>query len=143
MNYFEMRLFKPEDENDVIALWEVCKLIAPQNNPQKDILRKAQLGSDFFLVGSINNQLIASCMGGYDGHRGCINYLAVNPQYQRKGYASEILTAVEQRLKSIGCPKVNLLVRNSNRHVLDFYDSIGYSDNQCISLGKRLISDEN
>ena len=49
---------------------------------------------------------------------------------------------VERRIKQRGCPKINLEVRESNKVVIDFYLSLGYTDNKIIGLGKRLEEDE-
>ena len=81
-------------------------------------------------------------MGGYEGHRGWIHYLAVDPQHRNLGYARKIMKVIEEKLKAIGCPKINLQVRNQNVDVIRFYNDIGYSDDEVVSLGKRLISDE-
>ena len=107
----------------VIGLWAECGLIAPWNNPEQDISRKLKKDRDLFLVGILNGRIVASVMGGYDGHRGWINYLAVAPGCRRKGYGTRIMSAVEQRIKAKGCPKINLQVRFSNRQVIDFYIS--------------------
>jgi len=53
--------------------------VVPQNNTHQDIARKLQVDADLFLVGAIDNHIIATVMGGYEGHRGWINYLAVKP----------------------------------------------------------------
>ena len=63
-------------------------------------------------------------MGGYDGHRGYIYYLAVLPEFQKKGVGSKILNVVEKKLLKIGCPKINLFVRNTNVQVKSFYKKI-------------------
>ena len=34
-------------------------------------------------------------MGGYEAHRGWINYLAVHQDFQGKGYGQEIMNSVE------------------------------------------------
>jgi len=81
-------------------------------------------------------------MGGYDGHRGWINYLAVHPDHRRKGYGKEIMYAVEERLKGKGCSKINLQVRSTNIKVISFYKSIGFLDDNVIGLGKRIYEDE-
>jgi ribosomal protein S18 acetylase RimI-like enzyme len=47
----------------------------------------------------------------------------------------------EALLLASGCPKINLQVRASNAQVLAFYESLGYRDDQVVSMGKRLIPD--
>jgi ribosomal protein S18 acetylase RimI-like enzyme len=87
------------------------------------------------------DELIASAMFGYEGHRGWVNYLAVSPVHQRRGHASTLMRWGEEALKERGCPKINLQVRSSNAAVIAFYKSLGYGDDEVIGLGKRLISD--
>jgi ribosomal protein S18 acetylase RimI-like enzyme len=80
-------------------------------------------------------------MGGYEGHRGWINYLAVDPSLQKQGLGRDLMDTVEARLLDKGCPKINLQVRTGNDAVIAFYEAIGYSNDECISFGKRLIPD--
>ena len=49
---------------------------------------------------------------------------------------------VEQALQAIGCPKLNLQVRAGNLQAMAFYEAIGYGQDEVVSLGKRLISDQ-
>ena len=84
------RKFKKIDTNEVISLWKICKLIVPWNDPLKDIKRKLSIKDELFIIGEINNKIIATVMAGYDGHRGYIYYLAVLPKLQKKGIGSSI-----------------------------------------------------
>jgi ribosomal protein S18 acetylase RimI-like enzyme len=47
---------------------------------------------------------------------------------------------VETRLRQLGCPKINLQIRSSNKAVMTFYQSIGYEVNDVVGMGKRLSS---
>jgi ribosomal protein S18 acetylase RimI-like enzyme len=137
----EIRAYQPGDETQVIELWHRCGLTVPYNNPKRDIQRKLRVQSDMFLVGVIDEIVIATAMVGYDGHRGWVNYLAVAPEHQRKGIASRLMEEAEIRLLSMGCPKINLQVRTSNTGVIKFYEKIGYKLDDVVSMGKRLIED--
>ena len=141
INKFEVKLYNPKDEKQVIELWTACNLTVSWNNPKLDIERKLKVNPELFLVGEIGNKVIASVLGGYEGHRGWINYLAVLPEYRGNGFAKEIMIAVEQKLKDIGCPKINLQIRGNNEEVIKFYESIGYFDEHMTSMGKRLSED--
>ena len=137
----QIRPYHPLDEREVIALWRRCNLLSPANNPWEDIARKCRVNPELFFVGQLNRVLVATCMAGYDGHRGWINYLAVDPDYQRQGLASQIMTHAEDVLKTRGCPKINLQIRSSNTQVIAFYENLGFSTDPVISMGKRLLQD--
>ena len=142
MQNFIIRTFRPDDESDVINLWRQCGLIVPWNNPKTDIQRKLSTSPELFYVGVLDDELTASCMAGYDGHRGWIYFLAVISAYQRGGFASRLIDHVESELIKLGCPKVELMVRKTNENVISFYQSAGYDIDPVMVLSKRLIKDE-
>ncbi len=133
-----IRSFRADDEGAVIALWNACGLVAPQNNSHLDIARKLRVNPEWFLVGEADGEIVGSCMVGYEGHRGWINYLAVAPAHQRQGFARQLMQRAEELLREAGCPKINLQVRATNAAVLAFYERIGFSQDNAVSLGKRL-----
>ncbi|MBU2514311.1 GNAT family acetyltransferase [bacterium] len=132
-----IRPYQNSDEDAVIQLWTDCNLTVPQNDPKKDIKIKMDFQPDLFLVGAIDNKVIASAMAGYDGHRGWVNYLAVDPKLRKMGIGRRIMEDIENRLKAMGCPKINIQVRNTNTAVMEFYKRIGFSDDNVIGMGKR------
>lgn len=136
-----IRPFRAADEDPIIALWHLCGLTRPWNDPHRDIARKLTEQPELFLVGELGGQPVASAMVGFDGHRGWVYYLAIHPELQGKGYGRMMMAHAEQLLVERGCPKINLLVRAGNRAVIDFYDKLGYAPDEAVSLGKRLIPD--
>ncbi len=138
----EIRVFALQDSEAVVQLWHDCGLYRPWNDPHKDIARKLSVSPELFWVGvDEQGEVMASIMVGYDGHRGWINYLAVHPKHQRQGHARQLMQRAEAELTALGCPKLNLQVRAGNEAVIAFYESLGYGDDQTVSLGKRLIPD--
>ena len=142
-----IRSFVPTDEPAVIALWQACQLTRPWNDPHQDIARKLTTQPELFAVGEVAGAtagavLVASAMFGYDGHRGWVNFLAVDPAHQGSGHARSLMAWGEAQLKLRGCPKINLQVRSTNQAVLAMYARLGYEQDNVISLGKRLIADE-
>jgi ribosomal protein S18 acetylase RimI-like enzyme len=133
-----IRPFQPDDETAVIALWQRSGLVVPRNDPARDIALKRAWQPDLFLVGELDDRVVASVMAGYEGHRGWINYLAVDPDARRRGFGRLMMSAAEKALRALGCPKINLQVRTSNEAVRAFYQRIGYAVDEVISFGKRL-----
>jgi ribosomal protein S18 acetylase RimI-like enzyme len=137
----KIRRFTDADETAVIDLWHCCGLTVPWNDPANDIERKRHVQPELFLVGTVEGVVAASAMGGYDGHRGWVNYLAVDPDQRFHGYGQQIMNELERLLLERGCPKLNLQVRSSNETAIAFYESIGYKIDAVVSMGKRLIPD--
>lgn len=139
----QIRVFEEGDTDEVVALWHLCDLTRPWNNPHADIARKLLVQRELFLVGveEGNGQIVGSIMGGYEGHRGWVNYLAVHPDVRGAGLGRALMAELEKLLLALGCPKVNLQVRGDNTDALAFYAAIGYGVDASVSLGKRLIAD--
>ena len=136
-----IRPFQQSDESAVIAPWQRCDLLRPQNDPKKDIARKMKVRPELFLVGLLDEKIIGSVMAGYDGHRGWLYYVGVDPEYWRRGYGREIVTHAEDLLRKSGCSKINLQVRTTNKDVIEFYRRCGFVPDDVMSMGKRLEHD--
>ncbi len=137
----QIRALERSDTEDVVALWRACGLTRPWNDPYRDIERKLTVQPELFLVGEVEGAVVATLMAGYDGHRGWINYLAVDPAHRGAGYGRRLVEEAESLLESVGCPKVNLQVRADNVDAVRFYEAIGYTPDGSVSLGRRLIPD--
>ncbi|PRY67401.1 ribosomal protein S18 acetylase RimI-like enzyme [Glaciihabitans tibetensis] len=136
-----IRAFDPADTEPVVQLWHDCGLVRPWNDPRRDIHRKLSEQPELFLVGEVDATVVATAMVGFDGHRGWVYYLAVAPGHQGAGCGRALMDHAETLLLERGCPKVNLQVRAGNEPVMAFYRSLGYVEDQAVSMGKRLIPD--
>ena len=137
----EIRAFESRDTDAVVQLWHDCGLTRPWNDPHKDIERKLTTQPDLFLVADDGRAVIASAMIGFDGHRGWVYYLAVDPARRGEGHARALMAEAERRLIQLGCPKIMLMVRAQNTAVVELYEHLDYSREDTLLLGKRLIPD--
>lgn len=135
---FEIVVYRPEFQDVVVDLWNRCGLVVAQNDPVEDIRKKLDFQPWLFFVGLLDDEVIGSVMVGYEGHRGWINYLAVVPEYQRRGYGRKLVQKATDELRKMGCPKLNLQVRRSSPSVVDFYKHLGFKEDDVVSLGMRL-----
>lgn len=137
-----IRAFAERDTDAVIRLWEDCELTRPWNDPYRDIERKRTTQPDLFLVGDEAGAVVATAMVGYDGHRGWVYYLAVDPAHRGAGHSRALMAEAERLLVERGCPKCMLMVRASNTAVVELYEHLGYAREDTIVMGKRLIPDD-
>jgi ribosomal protein S18 acetylase RimI-like enzyme len=135
----EIRPYEERDEEAVAKLWrEVFPDSPPWNVPEEDIRRKLEVQRELFLVASIDEEIMGTAMAGYDGHRGWVYCVAVAPAYRRESVGRALMERVERDLTRMGCHKLNLQVRKSNEEAVAFYEKLGYSVEDRVSMGKRL-----
>ena len=130
-----VRVFKETDEARVIELWTFGGLVKAWNDPKKDIARKLKVQRELFLVAELEGVVVGVVMAGYEGHRGWVNYLAVDIGQRRRGIGTALMRDAERRLRLVGCPKINLQVRRENTDVQAFYAALGFTEDAAVSLG--------
>ncbi|MFH2037288.1 MAG: GNAT family acetyltransferase [Candidatus Zixiibacteriota bacterium] len=136
----KIRLYQTKDSSQVAELWKIVFPSAPAHNrPEDDIRRKEQIQKELFFVAEIDKRIIGTALSGYDGHRGWVYYVAVHPDFRRQHIGEKLMLRVEQELKNIGCPKLNLQVRADNKIVIDFYKKLDYEIEERVSMGKKLV----
>ena len=148
----------PADVDAITALWEEAGLTRPWNQPAADLHRALNgttstvLGAftDDRLVGTtpvgtalvgttlVGTTLVGTVMVGHDGHRGWVYYLAVAESERGAGLGRRLMQAAESWLREHGAVKLQLMVRDTNTHVIGFYDRLGYADADVRVLAKRL-----
>jgi ribosomal protein S18 acetylase RimI-like enzyme len=135
----QVRPYQSCDHDAIVALWRaVFPDAPPRNDPVRDIARKLAVQPELFLVALAGGRVAGTVMGGFDGHRGWVHLVAVDPRLRRSGVGSALMREAEARLAARGCPKLNLQVRGDNAGVVPFYESLGYRVEDRISLGKVL-----
>ena len=137
----EIRACRDADRAAVCELWRNVFDDAPAwNVPEDDIELKQTAQPELLLVALTDGVLVGTVMAGFDGHRGWIHLLAVDPAHRRAGIADALVRAAETGLQKLGCRKVNLQVRAGNEQVMSFYEKLGYGVEERVSMGKRIGS---
>ena len=139
---FRIRSFRDGDEDDVVALWKVCNLVRPWNNPRRDIdSARSGRSSEIFVAvaGDGEERIVGSVMAGYDGHRGWVYYVAAHPEHRSRGLGGQLMRHAEAWLEGLGAPKVMLMVREENEGVRRFYEGLGYEVERRTVMSRRTV----
>ena len=135
----KIREFKIEDYQIVRNLWQTAGLTLRPGDELEDVKLKLQRDPDLFLVAEEDERIVGSVIGGWDGRRGWIYHLAVNPEHQRKRIGVGLVREVEKRLVVKGAKKVNAQVYKWNERSSEFFKAIGYeAQPDLVMIGKQL-----
>lgn len=129
----------------VIQLWRnVLGYQTGHNAPALVIDKKLAVNDGLFFVAldadAASGAVIGTVLAGYDGHRGWLYSVAVDPLHQHQGVGSALVRHAELALTARGCMKINLQIVGGNEAVTAFYAALGYGPEPRVSMGKRIES---
>lgn len=128
----------PADEAATVALWQAVGLTRPWNDANADFRMALAGPTSTVLLAEADGAIAGGVMVGFDGHRGWVYYLGVDPTRQRSGLGRALMAAAEDWLKARDCPKLMFMVRSDNLATKAFYAALGYEDNAVVTMGRRL-----
>jgi ribosomal protein S18 acetylase RimI-like enzyme len=120
----------PSDYAPTLKLWENIEVgihVGRSDTPE-EIQKKLKRDPDLFLVAELNEEIIGTVIGGYDGRRGIIYHLAVHKNVREQGIGAMLMNEVEKRLQAKGCVKCYLLVIEDNENAIQFYENRGWRE---------------
>lgn len=132
--------YRDDHFDGVNALWKQCfPTDPPRNHALSAIPAKLALKDDLLLVAQDESgEVLGTVMAGYDGHRGWLYSVAVTPTRRRGKIGKLLVDEACERLKVVGCVKVNLQIRADNYDVQVFYETLGFCKEERISMGRVL-----
>jgi len=134
----KIRQYLESDRQQLLALWaNTFGDTGPHNQPEFMLNSKLAIDDNIYIA-SNSAELIGTIIAGYDGHRGWLYSLAVEQSSRRQGIGRQLVEFAVNKLRAMGCAKVNLQVREENREVISFYRSLGFATEERISMGRLL-----
>lgn len=122
----KIEIFTIELYEEIVKLWYKAGLSVGSSDSRREIERLLQYNPDLFLIGKIHKKLVSAVIGAFDGRRGYIHHLAVDPDYQKKGYGKMILDELIERFRKIHVHKIHLFIQKNNKNAIEFYQHLGW-----------------
>ena len=111
---------------EVIQLWRNAGLGVSSSDSKGEVEKMLNRNRDLFLIGTLKDKVVAVVMGAFDGRRGYVHHLAIDPTYQRQGYGAKIMTKLNETFRQKGIHKIHLFIEKHNNEVIDFYKNLGW-----------------
>ena len=118
---FSMKFYK-----EIIELWRKTGISVGSTDTKEELKRMIERNPHLFLIGKRDEKVIGVVMGGFDGRRGYVHHLAVDPNYQKKGYGKMIMDELMKRFRKMRVHKVHLFIEKYNKEVVKFYQNLGW-----------------
>jgi ribosomal protein S18 acetylase RimI-like enzyme len=116
-----------KDYDRILEIWKQTELSVGSSDTKKQVKRMIERNPRLCFVGKIDKKIVGVVMGGFDGRRGYVHHLAVDPDYQNKGFGKLIMEELMERFKKLKIHKVHLFVEKRNEKVINFYNNLGWS----------------
>ncbi|MFW9971007.1 MAG: GNAT family N-acetyltransferase [Candidatus Odinarchaeota archaeon] len=117
----KIETFSMEFYDDIIALWRKAGINVGSTDTIEEIERMLKRNPQLFLIGKLGQKIISVVMGGFDGRRGYVHHLAVDPDCQKKGYGKMLMDELIARFRKMGVHKIHLFIEKYNKEVVKFY----------------------
>lgn len=118
----EIRPAEARDVPAVLALWE--RAAEPTSTDSAGAVT-ALLTRDpgALLVAEESGEMVGSVIAAWDGWRGSIYRLAVAPAQRRQGLGRRLLGAAEERLQTLGVPRMHAIVVGDDGRAVAFWQA--------------------
>ncbi len=124
----EIRKLTIEDYDDLIRVWADAGLpYRPFGRDSREHIANEMQRHDTAFIGLYEDgQLVAAGLATFDGRKGWINRVAVDPDYRRQGLAGEIIRACESFLENLGAEIISGLIEDYNLPSMALFQKHGY-----------------
>ncbi|HEY2916176.1 MAG TPA: GNAT family N-acetyltransferase [Candidatus Limnocylindrales bacterium] len=133
----EIRRYHAGDGPAMRALWAAVGFRS-MGDDDDSLDRMAERNPGLVLVATEGDRIVGTALGGWDGRRGWIYHLATASDRRRQGLGQRMVQEVERKLRQLGCPKVNVIVRDENPDGAAFWEALGYALPPSRAFGKEL-----
>ncbi|HVV91640.1 MAG TPA: GNAT family N-acetyltransferase [Solirubrobacterales bacterium] len=121
---------RPGRDGDVAAVLDLWRRADASPSPTESaadvgglLLRDPEA---LLLAEADDGTIVGSLIVGWDGWRATFYRLAVDPAHRRRGLASALVWAGEERLRALGARRSNAIVESHKPGAMAFWASAGY-----------------
>jgi len=139
-----LRRLTIDDHAAILALWQRAGLhsIRPEGRDSQAEFDKQLAGGQIAIGLEENGRLIGAVLATNDTRKGWINRLAIDPDYQRKGYGEQLVHAAEDALHEAGIHLMAAFIEEGNVASLTLFEKLGYAAHQHITYVSKRDSAE-
>ena len=127
--FMEIRYLTYENYHELIELWRKAGLSSrPTGRDSYKSIKAEMVTNPEGFIGLFDKELlIGFILATYDGRKGWINRLAIDPDYRRQGLALRMINEAERVLKQRGARIIACLIEDWNTSSLAVFEKAGFA----------------
>ncbi|HEY2936626.1 MAG TPA: GNAT family N-acetyltransferase [Gaiellaceae bacterium] len=134
----EIRPCASHEIEAVLELWRRADAAPSVSDDEAGVGTLLGRDPQALLVAVDDGVLIGTLIAGFDGWRGTLARLAVDPAHRRLGVATALLAAGEDRLRRLGARRSSAIVIQSHEDAAGFWNAVGYAQDERVG---RFVKD--
>ncbi|MFE6409665.1 GNAT family N-acetyltransferase [Streptomyces sp. NPDC057837] len=127
MTELRIRAATPDDLDAVLAFWKVAAEGTSISDDRGGVERLLARDPEALVLAERDGELVGTVIAGFDGWRCHLYRLAVHPERRRRGIASALLAAAEDRFAALGGRRADAMVLTRNETAHRAWGAAGYT----------------
>jgi len=112
----------------VLALWREAGAEPSHTDDPESLGRLIDVDPSSLLVAESEGRIVGSVIAGWDGWRGSLYRLAVDPEVRRTGLGRRLVAEAEARLAEVGARRLQAIVSASEGPTRQFWQSSDWNE---------------
>ncbi|RNF93328.1 GNAT family N-acetyltransferase [Streptomyces botrytidirepellens] len=127
MSDLRIRHATPSDVDTVLAFWREAAEGTSISDDRDGVARLIARDAESLLLAERDGTLAGTVIAGFDGWRCHLYRLAVHPAHRRRGVATALLDAAEERFAALGGRRGDAMVLDENALAHHAWSAAGYA----------------
>lgn len=125
----EIRRLTMDDYDDIIRIWQIAGLPHKPNGRDSRTMMAVEMRREQCIVVGLylDGRMVGVGMAQYDGRRGWINRVAIDPDHRGIGLGREIIAECEAWLNTFGEVVICALIEDENAPSMSCFENAGYT----------------
>jgi ribosomal protein S18 acetylase RimI-like enzyme len=121
-----LRAGQPDEIEALLDFWRRAEASPSSTESAEDVRGLLERDPEALIVAEVGGEIVGTLIVGWDGWRATFYRLAVDPSQRRRGLATTLVRAGEERLRALGAKRLNAIAESHKPAAMAFWAAAGY-----------------
>ena len=122
----EFRTATPDDAELILQFWQESGASMGATDRVDQLRRVVSNPAAVLVLAVVEDEIIGTLLGTFDGWRGNMYRLVVHPSHRRQGIGRQLVRQVERVFAEWGVRRITVLIEVDRPWAMDFWTAVGY-----------------